>query len=381
MTARNCPVLTVISAPSWKHWVSVGTALAAGIALLVAGYSSPQWAAEYGPGAKRLLQGTATPILSWANTLILFMTAQAAWIVWWARARSLRDFEGSYRIWGWAAATYLVFSFAFATQAHMAWSETILYHIRWRTPGALLWCWLLPASAWGWGLALRLEQELRDNRTGHWLFLAAGAWYLAIVGLLCQRQFWPQLCSAELSEFLLATLQLMGHACLFLSTVLHARYVLCCTAEPPLSRRRAQAVRASEPDSISGGWLWWILWPSWLFRLRSAADEAGTDGKPKKGRKRAAPKKRTPARKTSRGATVDDEAAEEEEESWEEEKSASEDADTSGAKNYRFDEAEETAGDHFSDSEDDSDEGKGLSKRERRRLQQQRREEQRGSRR
>lgn len=388
LTARSCPVLTLISAPTWKHIVAVLAALAGGLGLVFAGYASPQWAAAYGPGAMRLFQGNATPILGWVNTLTLFTTAQAACIVWWARARSLRDFEGNYRIWGWAAATYLLFCFASATQAHLAWSETILYHIRWRTPGAGLWCWLLPASAWGWGLALRLEQELRDNRWGHWLFLTAGAWYLGIVGLLCQRQFWPQFCTAELSQVLIVTLQLLGHACLFLSTVLHARFVLCCTAEPPLSRRRNLATKASEPVSVSGGWLWWILWPSWLLRSRAAASDGDldADGKPKKGRKRAAPKKRTPTRKAGRVPKPEDEAPEEEE--WEEDESASDDAEeefadtSSDGKRYRVDSSEDPAGAHFSESEDEeSDEGKGLSKRERRRLQQQQREQERRSRR
>lgn len=210
---------------------------------------------------------------------------------------------------------------------------------------------------------------------------------MGIVGLLCQRQFWPQFCAAELSQFLLATLQLLGHGCLFLSTLLHARYVLCCTAEPPLSRRRNLAAKAAEPASMGGGWLWWILWPSWLFRSRAAAVdiELDADGKPKKGRKRSAPKKRSPAKKATRTSKVEEEVPDEEE--WEGSESASddesEDADTpSNAKNYRFDAAEEPAGDHFSEDEDnESDDGKGLSKRERRRLQQQQREQERRARR
>jgi hypothetical protein len=376
LTARDCPVLTIVSAPSWKHWVVVLLGLATGLGVLVAGYLYPQWASGHGPGVARIFQSPASPIIAWATTLLLFTTAQAAWIVWWARSRSLKDFHGSYRIWGWAAATWLLLSFASASQAHLAWSETILHHVRWRTPGAMLWCWLLPASIWGWGLALRLEQELRDDRPAHWLFLTAGAWYLGVVAILCQREFWPEACAAELTQLLLGTLPLLGHASLFLSTALHARYVLSCTAEPPAARRRVLA-KSAERASQKSSW----LRPAWLFRSsRSTAQEDGED-RPKRGRKRASPtKKRAPQRKSTRVSKVagEEEAWDETTEGdWDSEGTSAEAADSTGKK-YRIDDAEEPGGDHFAGAEDDeSDDLKGLSKRDRRKLQQQMREQER----
>ena len=88
LTARNCPVLTVVSAPSWKHWVFVLLSLALPAGLLASGYAYPRWASGFGPGFSRLFDTSASPILNWVMTLTLFTTAQGAWIVWWARSRS-----------------------------------------------------------------------------------------------------------------------------------------------------------------------------------------------------------------------------------------------------------------------------------------------------
>lgn len=387
LSARECPVLTVVSARAWKHWCCALLALAAGLAILVADFAWPNWGAANGPKFARWLAGPASPILPWANSLSLFLTAQAAAIVWWARSRSLRDFNGSFRIWAWASATWLLFSFASATQANLVWSETILFHIKWKTPGAVLWCWLLPASAWGWGLALRLEQEMRDNRPAHWLFLLAGTWYLAVVAILCQREFWPQACSPDLSSLLLAVSQLLGHSSLLLCHALHARFVLSCTAEPPLAKRRQQAKSAAQAPAVRS-WLRFLSLSWWLGFGKATAEEE--EAKPKRGRKKAATKKKSSSRKATRAAAEAEEESEETaEEGWDSEEtgedeaeevaSGEESAEEDSGKNYRFDDAEGLRGGHASHYGEDPQ--KGLSKRDRRRMQQQMREqERRGSR-
>lgn len=402
MTARDCPTLNAISAPAWKHWALMLTAIIVGAGVLLVGHTWPQWGASYGPGLARLLKSTSSPVINWFYTLLLFTTAQGAALILWARSRSLKDFNGNYRIWGWAAATWLFFSFAIATQAHVALSETVLHHIRWRTNGAALWCWLLPATAWGWGIALRLEPELRADRSGHFTFLAAGGWYMAAAGVLCQREFWPKVCPAELSVLLAAAFQLMAHASLFLSTTLHARYVLLFSAEPPQTKRRAVTKVAVTVDA--GEDKPRRMWPSWLsMRGSAAADETDTaeseDGKPKRGKKRATAattKKRTTPRKTPRQSKPVEAPAEAEEEGWDESGSegwdTGETADTKaesavletanaskGQNNYRFDGAEDTNSSHYSE-DSESDDFKGLSKKERRRLQQQMRDEERKNR-
>ncbi len=369
LSARNSLTSTLVSAPSRKPGVFVLLGVSACLGLLVAGYAYPQWAAGYGPGFARIFDSPASPIIAWVNTLLLFSAAQAAWVVSWERSRRRHESAGPHRIWGWAAMTWLMFSLASATQAHIAWSETILHHIRWRTPGAMLWCWLLPAAAWGWGLFLRLEPELRPSRSGHWLLLTAGAWYLGIVGLLCQREFWPQACAPELSRLLLAALPSLGHASLLLSMTLLARHILSGTTESPVARRRMR-VKTVDRTSAKPSW----LRPAWLFRSRRASAEEGVDGddKPQRGQKRAtATRKRATPRKATRAAkSTGDEAPEI---NWESAGSGE-----ASGQNFRFDDAEAPQGAHFGASADeDSDELKGLSKRDRRKLQQQMREQER----
>ncbi len=386
LTAHNCPTFSVVAAPAWKHWALVvaGSVIAAGIVL--AGSTWPDWGPSYGPGLARLLKSTSSPVITWLYSLALFTTAQIACLILWARSRNERDFQANYRIWGWAAATWLFFSFAIATRAHLAFSETVLYHIHWRTPGATLWCWLLPATAWGWGIALRLEPELRTDRAGHLLFLAAGGWYMAVAGILCQQECYPRACPASLSILLAAAFQLLGHASLLLSASLHARYVLLFSAEPPAMKRRtaAKATPAAETEEAQPPRRWLGLL-SWARRTSAAEGAESEEDKPKRGKKRTTTtKKKAPARKTTRRSKAVEEEAESED-GWEEEPAAEEGWETAEStdgtesapaadetstddKNYRFDSAED--GDN-----DDSDEMKGLSKKERRRLQAQMREE------
>lgn len=400
LTERNCPILSVVSRQAWKHWAIVfaGTIFVFGI--LVVGQAWPDWAPGYGPGLTRLLKSTSSPLVRWIYTLVLFLTAQGACLVWWARSRSLQDFHGNYRIWGWAAATWLFFSFVVATNAHLAFSQTVLHHIHWKNPAAPMWCWLLPAIAWGLGIALRLEPELRNDRSGHFLFLTAGGWYLAVAGMLCQTAFWPNACSPELSILLLAVFQLAGHASLFLSTTLHARHVLYFSAEPPqkpAKRRSAAKVVELPPPSKAERR---SLWPKWLSLSRrqgKAVAETSDDGEPKKGRKRAVTaKKRTAARKPTRLSQVANESSEAGDESSEtdesqaghipgndagdESNSSADERDSSSGRRYRIDGSGDAGNDDSSEG-DDSDELKGLSKRERRKLQQQMKEEERRNRR
>lgn len=396
LTACNCPTATFVSAPAWKHWAVVLGGIVISSGALLAGLTWPEWGPGYGPGLARLLKTTSSPVVTWLYTLVLFMAAQCATLILWARSRSERDFHGNYRIWGWAAATWLLFSFVVATQAHLALSETVLYHIHWKTPGATLWCWLLPAAAWGWGIGLRLEPELRTDRAGHWMFLAAGAWYMAVAGILCQQEVWPNACPTQLSAILAAAFQLLGHASLFLSTSLHARYVLLFSAEPPAIKRRATARAAIANDDGDTQPRRWLKMLSWM--RRTSASDATTetdDGKPKRGKKKGTAtttKKRTSSRKTPRRSKPADEAADSEgSEGWEETEGegweSQEGMDTTDAtsenseaeaaqKNYRYDAAEDAGGNDDAES-NDSDEFKGLSKKERRRMQQQLREEER----
>lgn len=398
---RACPTLTVFASPLWKYFVVAGVGLAMTLALLACGYFQPPWLQSLGPGIGRLVRLSTRPVVNWLVTIGLFLTAQTTCIIWWARSRSLQDFHGQFRIWGWTAATWVFMSLSITTQAHLAISETVLTFVRWRTPGAQLWCWLIPSAFWGWWLVLRLEPELRANRSGHWVFLTAVTWYLGTAAILCQRQSWPQLIEAELSAVLLILLPLFGHVCLFLSMSLHTRFVLYFTAEPPLKSRRQASLKPVDDQPSSKVSRWLSLF-SYRRSIPAQAEPAMSEEeeKPKKTRKRAASTstKKKPARRPSPKATEIEEAEVEEvpansetegedpglsesgtveseatqvAESWSESNWQATETPENGDRKYRFDSAIET-------NEDDSDENeqfKGLSKRERRKLQQQMKEQ------
>ena len=384
LTASNCPTLSVVTASAWKHWAVAVGGTAIGSGLVLAGLTWPEWGPNCGPGLSRLLKTTSSPLITWLYSLTLFVTAQGAALILWARSRSERDFHGNYRIWGWAAATWIGLSLAIATQAHLAFSETVLHHIRWRKNGAPLWCWLLPATAWGWGIALRLEPELRTDRVGHFLFLAAGGWYMLLAGVLCQQEFWPKACPDQVSSLLAAVFQLLGHASLFLSTSLHARYVLLYSAEPPQQRRRTTAKMLAAAGDETPPRRRWLGLLSWKRRTSAERGMETGDGQPKRGKKRAtatAAKRRNTVRKSSRRRKSAEDGVEvEESERWNEseaegwEGDASAEVDRSESvereagsppKNYRFDGAEDTSG---------AADLNGLSKKDRRLVQQQARE-------
>jgi hypothetical protein len=301
LSPRDCPITNVIATQAWKHWVAGALGLIVALGLLFAGYTHPQWAGNLGPGIPRLLKISSSPVFAWANSLILFASAQTALLILWARSRSLRDFDGRYRIWAWAAATWLLLSFSSATQAHQAWSETILHHFPWRAPGAALWCWLVPASIWGWGLALRLEQDMREDPLGYWVFLAACGWHLACVGLLGQREFWPQNLNPGLNQLSLAACQLVGAMTLLLSMSLHARHVLYFSAEPPPGKRRGSNSKSVESAPASST-LFQRFLPNWMTGVKlppGDEDDELDDDSAAGGRRRAAPKKKSTARKTA----------------------------------------------------------------------------------
>jgi hypothetical protein len=299
---RDCPIINVVSPQAWKHWGVGALGLVLGLVLLIAGETHSQWAKNLGPGIPRMLKVSASPIVIWTNTLTLFLAAQASLVVLWARSHSLKDVDGRYRIWGWAAATWIVLSLSVATQVHLAWSETVLHFFPWRASGAALWCWLVPASIWGLGLSLRLEQDMREDRAGYWVFMLAGVWHLVAVGLICQREFSPQYLNLPLNQLILGAVQITASSTLFLSMSLHARYVLYFCAEPPSGKRRNGQARKSF-NQATGGTLIQRLLPNWMTGVKMPQDVVETDTDDEDsttGRKRAAPKKRSTARKTPR---------------------------------------------------------------------------------
>ena len=368
-----------------------GTLLAMVYGLLCLSVWEARWEPYIGPGVGALFGWKAPRFLAWVIQVVTLSAAGTAWVTWWARARSSRDFDGSYLIWGWATASWLFYAFCLGTGAHWAFSQTVLFFVHWHTPGAGLWCWLMPVFLWGWGIGLRLEYELRACTPARTAFFLSGLFQFLTVAVHSQRFFWPELFSPMVHNVLLWGCLGTAQVTLFTSMSLQARHALYLSAESPRPRRR-QTTNTSAVDRPG----FWARWWDWLFGVlfSQALEEAASNGGKRKpagaGRKKPATRRtrRVLSEEESGEETAEDgddeyseeseemngegEESEESEEAWMEEATAPNGDGSS--KNYRVDDAHEEGED---DDEGDDEQYRGLSKRERRRLQAQQREQER----
>lgn len=408
LTSQNCPLLTVIATQLWKHWLLAGGLLVTGWLLLALRELAPRWQPELGTQAIQALQ--TDRLITWFSQVVMLLTAQATAVVWWARSRSTKDFAGHYRIWGWATATWLVYGFCLTTGAHWVSSEIALHIVPWDVPGAALWCWALPACAWGWGIGLRLERDLSGCARSRGVFYLAALASLSGLLIQFQRALSPHLVSDQISLVALWSVVIFSQVGYLLSMTLHARHVLYFTAEPP----RRPSAAAANPEAVPRV----SFWSRCLNRFRrspvdaaSVEAEENADGSSKSKRKAPAKSKRKPAtrkpstRRKSAPAeeeeVTDDtedgweETTEEANEEWSSNDAATEESDEEvewetaddeqpAAKNYRRDEAKVTlAAPHhatvdINEEDNEEDEGggdpyQGMSKKQRRRMEQQKR--------
>lgn len=229
-STTRLPLRKLISPKLWKLWSFGGVALAIAVGILVAGVMAETDGKVVGPGFVRLFGLTGGPAVTWYCGLLLLLSGQLAWLIWWARSRSLRDFAGRYRIWSWTAAAGFAFAGLVATGAHRAWSETMgwLWPLDFWNKDVL--CWLVPAAiivAW---LVRSLSQEMRDCRSSLWLLRLSGAGWVSA----CLPMLGPGFAPGNAhSRLLHAGAVLFASVCLFESFLLHCRHVIYVTAEPP----------------------------------------------------------------------------------------------------------------------------------------------------
>jgi hypothetical protein len=414
----DCPVLCLIPPQLWKHLLAAGVGVLFAAGLLACGHHEAAWVSKIGPGVSRLCSLSRGALFDWYSEALLVGASQMALLIWWARSRSLKDFAGSYHIWGWAAALWLTLSLCLATGAHRAWSEALVFLWPSELKGHETFCWLAPAVLVGNWLLIRLRQEMHACRGSRWVFVAAALLYAGAAIVHLRSESVGRLIGGDLTLLLLDGLLLSGHLSLLLSMALHARHVLYITAEPPA---RPLSRSASRWMAARGGMSKCLQ----ALRLRFVRKPRAVRG---------APAAKTPAKRTRRkpatrkavvAASVEndeevlqDEAAEAEEmggedaeeldaeqreseaENSEEEQESeeasgeweeaadeeSEESDSDGESegtghNFRVDSAESgPRGSHSGQKSGDPDDLKGLSKRERRKLQQQQREQERAQR-
>lgn len=235
------PVSKLVPEEWWKHLVVGLACLAISAGLLAAGALARDWSPVLGPGIERLFAFPDAPAARWFSSLLLLLSAQLTLLIWWARSRSHKDFNGQYWLWIRAALVWLAFSGGIASAAHRAAFETI-QHIRPGLPAGLATlAWLLPAMSVGVWMVGALGREMQGCRPSRTLLFLAAAAYLSAAGLAIDFQ---GLIAPAMGLLLRRAFLLSGHVSLFLSMWWHARHVLYCCPDP--------AIRAESKARIPG---------------------------------------------------------------------------------------------------------------------------------
>ncbi len=227
------PLQNVILQRIWKHWVIGLLGLTLVVGILVGGFYESQGALAAGPGFSWLFAFSTARLATFFSTAFLLVSCQLALLIWWMRSRSKHDFSGQYRVWVWTTVIWFAFACSVATDGHLAVSQTILWLCDLRLWNFETLCWLVPATIVGTVLLWAMYRDMRSCRSSvTMLFLAAFLYLLSAVSalelLVMSNGHWNVL-------FRVGT-GVSGHLALLMSMLLHARYVIYESAEPPEPR-------------------------------------------------------------------------------------------------------------------------------------------------
>lgn len=228
------PLRKIISAKGWKiACVALWTfLLGAGILALGSGeVPIPAWMQ---PARSRLYESSRVKLPRLFQSGLLIAGGQLALLIYWARGRSLRDFEGRYRVWLWSAFGAMFAGLSLLGDWHWALSDTVCALWSAKFPMREVVCWMLPSGLVAGILWRQLRVDMRDCRWStafFWLtgFALAGA---CIFRLEIDRTGWPM----ELRRLAGDSLQMLAAVSLFVSFLVHARFVLHISPEPPQLR-------------------------------------------------------------------------------------------------------------------------------------------------
>ncbi|MBT6153252.1 MAG: hypothetical protein HOL01_07485 [Planctomycetaceae bacterium] len=224
------PLGRLISPKLWKLWALGVLGLLVGGNLLLAGTTSTVGDTQFGPGFAHLFDLAAGRAVKPFATLLLLVSTQLAWFIWWVRSQSPRDFDGRFRQWGWCVAIGMGATLAIAADLHLAWAKTAMWLWEpefWHAEVAV---WLLPiclAAAW---VLRTLHREMRDCRSSLsmlWMATACGV-CIAVLQLNVVTISLP----SDENRLMSWGLELSACWLLFMSLLLHARHVVHVTPDP-----------------------------------------------------------------------------------------------------------------------------------------------------
>jgi hypothetical protein len=243
------PLRRIVSRSHGKLACVAAIVLAATAGSLAVGLWPNATGGAYGPGVAAYVDLDEGRLPQTAAGLVLLAAGQLAWLIRWARARSMRDFRGRYRVWWWASLALIVAGFAQLTEASQAFAATAVWLTGQQPLGSDVVFRLLPALCAIVVLLPSLQRDMRNCRTSRGLLLCAvGTWFAAAAASLL-----PDVAADALKSLtpavpvpVLATgLFLTSIATTFASLLFHARHVVYESVEPPdLPKRRKKIAKA-----------------------------------------------------------------------------------------------------------------------------------------
>ncbi|MGC1273407.1 MAG: hypothetical protein WBC44_06835 [Planctomycetaceae bacterium] len=231
------PLRRIVSRSPWKLAGVALAVFAVCVTGLAAGYSPAVSAGKYGPGIASLCDAETGRLATVFAGLLLLVSGQFAWLIRWARARSLRDFRGRYRVWWWASLALVAGGVSLLTDAHVAFASTAVWLTGQTLFGSDIAFRLLPAVFAAVVLLPSLQQDMRDCRTSRSLILFATLlWLAGGAAQLAPDAVIDGLRALEIPipfTALTTGLCLAGAVLTFASLLFHARHVVYESVEPP----------------------------------------------------------------------------------------------------------------------------------------------------
>lgn len=225
------PVRKLISPQIWKlSFICLVLTLLGGL-IIFAGLKQETDPTKFGPGFAKLFSLENGRAANYFCGLLMTVAGQIAILIWWARSRSLHDYDGNFRVWVWTSTCAILFGLCMLTEAHVAFSLSVFWFWDldfWKQDTL---CWLGPALVITGGLFWQLRHDLYDCKTSRSFFaVATGCWIVS--ALLSFDMKFP---GVENQQAAHAIVVMAGTLMFFMTMLFHARFVLYESAEAPAS--------------------------------------------------------------------------------------------------------------------------------------------------
>jgi hypothetical protein len=221
-------------------WSTLALAVVAGLVAGVVSYANPNGSDSLGV-APLFDRGGA--LANWFSSFVFVLAAIGSVLIYTVRRHKLDDYRGSYRLWLWCSAAWLVMSIDATANLHTPFSRALAHITGWSMlEGGALW-WI---SVWGAVLAvlsLRLVLELGECRPAQ--VAIVGTNLLWVAALVIDYGWFPAI-PAQHATTVAIGCRLLGQITLLMGIGVYARHVLLdaeglLTHRPPKPRREKPA--------------------------------------------------------------------------------------------------------------------------------------------